>query len=119
MKRAVGWGQQWTKVFSTWRPQRIREKDEGRWTGRPSELLSAEADRSPNIWTTDPQENKCRQKRPDPEALRELPPITAEDVLQASKTFSRDAASTYDGFHPKHFSLLPLTQRELVARCRG
>ena len=80
--------------------------NEGKWSDRPFDLLQAEAERLASIWEPSPKERADIIRRPRPEALAELEPIAAAQRLHASRRFSRDAASTYDGFHPRHYFML-------------
>jgi hypothetical protein len=44
-----------------------------------------------------------------------MPAITVDDLKRAVKTFPRRTAQTWDGFHPRHFSLLSDQQLSIVA----
>eukprot|EP00959_Pyramimonas_sp_CCMP1952_P228672 4780892-Pyramimonas_sp.AAC.1 len=76
MQHGVGWGHGCTKYSSSWKPQQVWEASIGRWSGRPYDLLKAEAERLSDIWETTPKEQKHKHGRPSPEALAELKPIT-------------------------------------------
>ena len=74
-------------------------------------FLHAEAARLAELWRTTP--NSRSPFKPPREEY--LPPLRPEAIRDASMSFSRDTAQTYDGFHPRHFCLLSLDQLEVVA----
>ncbi len=49
-----------------------------------------------------------------PDSHLELTHLQAEQVLAASRSFSRRTAQTWDGFHPRHYALLTMEQAEVI-----
>ena len=105
-----GWAHRWTKLQDVWKPTRARIG--GTYTGKPIDVLKQERERLMGIWG-------CQRRRA---AIFEataadhegLPPLTAEQGLRAACSFPRRTAQTWDGFHPRHFSMLKESQLEIV-----
>ena len=100
----AGPGHRWSKANSEWVPCTTISK-EGKVIADPLHLLAVEARTLHEAWgaSTDPvsqldfiqEEPRPLGQAFDPERLR-----------AASKTFSARTATTFDGIHPRHFSLL-------------
>ena len=71
----------------------------------PIKLVEAERDKFKDLWEA--EESPEGQRRCRPDAFRtdsqEMKRHSASNLRQAAKTFSCTTASTYDGFHPRHF----------------
>ncbi len=95
-----GWAHRWSQVREMWRPPRGTYE----YTGKPIDTLAREANRLADTWGCTEEEQRLYRAKPSD--LEALPRITAEDVRKAALTFPRRTSSTYDGIHPRHFSLL-------------
>eukprot|EP00959_Pyramimonas_sp_CCMP1952_P110207 2305724-Pyramimonas_sp.AAC.1 len=54
---------------------------------------------------------------PDTDDRVALGPITPKRLRPVARSFPRATASTWDGFHPRHFSMLNNEQAEIVCQC--
>eukprot|EP00959_Pyramimonas_sp_CCMP1952_P268563 5615428-Pyramimonas_sp.AAC.1 len=86
-------------MLGAWNPNEVPWK--GTWTGRPSRDLEREADRLGELWDT--TYHRPRYHVPAGPHEPSLPPIKPQHLIDAAKRFSHTTASTWDGFHPKHF----------------
>ena len=106
----AGWVHRWTKGPTAWQPQGVQHQ--GRWTGRPSDLLAAESARLKELWGA--QDEPLPDFLPEPDQ-EELAPIDAKLLKRASRSFPARTAQTWGGFHPRHFAFL--NEEELEAVC--
>ncbi len=67
----------------------------------PEALLTSQRDRFRSLWKPSP-----RQFFYEWNDKSELPRITPEQLRHASRSFKTQTATTYDGFHPRHFACL-------------
>ena len=100
----AGPGHRWSKANSEWVPSTTLSRD-GRVIADPLALLAAEAKTLHSAWGA--SYNPVSQVdfvHLAPRTLGQAFP--AHRIRAASKTFSPRTATTYDGVHPRHFSLL-------------
>ena len=76
-------------------------------------MLEAEQQRLSKFWQADPFEPELLQA---PLQGEDLAGISSEHLREASRCFSSATARTWDGIHPRHFSLLEDTRMEVVCR---
>ena len=81
-------------------------------TGKPPSILEGERDRLADIWGC--QEQPAPWFEAPPDDWREIPAPTVDAFIKAAKTFPTTTASTWDGFHPRHYALLTEPQAQTV-----
>ena len=113
MSKGVGWAHRWSSRLTSWQPTRVWSLEKARWSGRPIDLLEAEQKRLSNLWHAVPQEPVLLQADLRGEDLAAISP---EQLRAASRCFSKATARTWDGLHPRHFSLLEDAHLDLVGR---
>ncbi len=104
----TGWAHRWTSNKEHWKPPRASES----FTGKPQDELDAECTRLSNIWQCESTPHALFE--PPEEAWRELTVPDAESFIKAAKSFPARTAQTWDGFHPRHFSMVTLEQAEAI-----
>ena len=72
---------------------------------RLTRILDAERSKLRNLWQASDERPQVNVHTPWA-GDSPLPPLTPDDLRKASRTFSEQTSSTYDGFHPRHFSLM-------------
>ncbi len=105
-----GWAHKWSNPGETWKP--VKVGPEGTFTGRPRDMLESERTRLATVWG-------CSEKprdwfEADVSSYRALPEITVDEFLRASRSFSAKTSQTWDGFHPRHYSLLTEEQAQVA-----
>ena len=107
----LGWAHRWTAVKDLWRPQKASAALE--FSGKPLDTLTQERDRLALVWgcTTEPHE--LFNAPADQAGL--LSPITTDALSRAARSFPTRTAQSYDGFHPRHFTMLAQEQRAVLA----
>ncbi len=100
---SAGWCHKKSRFQVLWKPSAVLHN--GQWTGRPSALLRAEADRLSRAC-------QAQEEAPDRWHLRaehsrqQLPRVTVDEFRAVLRSFPKRTAQTFDGFHPRHFDLL-------------
>ncbi len=84
-----------------WVPTTAGEESSGTLTGDPAAALEELRQKYIGRWK--PSE---APRFPAHEPVTPLPRISAASVADAGSSFTWDTASTYDGFHPRHFGML-------------
>ncbi len=97
-----GWAHRWTTTKEQWKAVRVPAG--GTFTGRPRDALEAERRRLQEVWRCSEESEPWFQA--DDAAAGALPPLSVQEFLQAARSFPRRTASTWDGFHPRHYGLL-------------
>ena len=97
-----GWAHRWSKHQEHWRPVKVSAN--GHFTGRPRDSLQQEKRRLSEVWrcSEEPQPWFCD----DTGSYNDLPEIEIQEFLKAARSFPRRTASTWDGFHPRHYGML-------------
>ena len=105
---SVGWAHRWTKDAPAWQPTHVQIGSS--WSARPSAMLEGEAARLSRLWQT----SSSLLKPFAPEGPS-LPRLSANDIREASRSFPAKTAQTFDGFHPRHLSLLTDSHLEAIS----
>ena len=105
-----GWAHRWTSQREHWRP--VKAEAQSPFTGRPREALEREQERLSAVWQCTEQPSAWFED--DTASYRALPEIEIGAFLQAARSFPRRTASTWDGFHPRHYGLLTEEQAGVV-----
>ena len=105
-----GWAHKWSTIKEQWKP--LQTTFGSAFTGRPREYLEKERSRLMDVWgCSEEQEDWFQPAGGDYEKLQE---VTIADVRRAVRSFSKKTASTWDGFHPRHYALLGEAQVKTV-----
>ena len=105
-----GWAHKWSTIKEQWKPQRVPAGST--FTGKPRECIEQERTRLRAVWECSERQEEWYQA--DESDFQLLPAITVEGFMRAVRSFSRRTASTWDGFHPRHYCLLGEAQVEVV-----
>ncbi len=105
-----GWAHRWSTIKEQWKPLKVAPG--GAFTGRPLESLQKEHARLTEVWGCSEKQDDWFQA--DAEEYSKLQDLTVAEFQRAARSFSRKAASTWDGFHPRHYCLLGEAQVEVV-----
>ena len=110
-----------------WQPQTVQDPYNLQTTANPVTVIQSERERLAELWHAhrtsanqheDEAEGGTKRRLHDDFFANdpifnaphgggtELPPITVEELREASLSFKRTTASTYDGFHVRHFAML-------------
>lgn len=83
-------------------------KPSGQHSVAPSDILQAEHDRCQGLWVhvANPTEHSPTNLLPPPQQRAALERLTVAEISEAALSHATGTASTYDGFHPRHFALL-------------
>ncbi len=101
-----GWAHKWTTIKEQWQPTTFKKS--GGHGGKPMGILQQETKRLTTVWDSKGTQEELYD--PPQDSWRDLPALSAEDFIRASRTFSPRTAQTWDGFHPRHYGLLSLHQ---------
>ena len=107
---SLGWAHRWSRASPHWRP--FQHHREG-WTGRPTCMLASEVQRLSKLWEAQP--TPLDPWIPDSD-LPAPPPLEPDRFLQVSASFRSNTAQTFDGYHPKHYSLLSPDQALVLCK---
>ena len=82
------------------------EAEGGTLTGDPMALFDAARLKLKGLWNAVEGNEVRTTTMPDMADNVSLPALTGQDLRAAAKLFSPATGSTYDGLHPRHFSLV-------------
>lgn len=96
--------QKYSKLPEACKPSEVTTP-EGVLSCVPIELMEAERDKFKDLWKAEDAPEAQRRCKPDAfrTGSQEMKRHSASNFWEAAKTFSCTTASTYDGFHPRHF----------------
>jgi hypothetical protein len=105
-KANLGWVHRWTALKDLWKPPPY--KGHASFSGSPLETLTRERDRLAQVWGCGEQQHEPYQAPPD--EYDKLQHITPDEAEKAARSFPSRTAQSYDGFHPKHYTMLSREQ---------
>ena len=105
-----GWAHRWTSLKEHWRPVKVLAS--GRLTGRPRYTLQSEKERLTSAGGYSEEQEEWFQAGVS--SYSGLPEVAIEEFLRAARSFPRRTASTWDGFHPRHYCMLTEKQAGVV-----
>ncbi len=100
----------YTKVPEQWTPTTAGEDELDVLTCDPSVLLNDLRNKYIGKWAA-----RDQPRRVEWVTREALPRMTAEEISEASGSFAWRTSATYDGFHPRHWSLLSTGARRATA----
>ncbi len=99
------------KLPQQWVPTTVTHEVTGALTADPLQLLASQRRDYAAQWAA----RDDGQRRWYSETRNALPRLSPSEVRTAAKSVRRDSAQTYDGFHPRHLSLLSDEALEALA----
>jgi hypothetical protein len=99
------------KLPTEWKPTVTLDEGQAVLTADPMKLLAGQRREYARQWRA----RAGGQKRWHSEHRQALCRLQPSEIREASLSAKRDAAQTYDGFHPRHFSLLDDPALEALA----
>ena len=103
-----------SRLPQAWIPKEAMTTD-GILSGDPTALMEGERLKFMGLWLGSEEDRKKMEgvgAWTDGDRLRA---ITSDDIAQASRTFKNGTSSTFDGLHPRHFSMLSPGGRQATA----
>ena len=105
-----GWAHKWASLREHWRP--VKVSVDSAFSGRPRDALTRERERLSAVWRCSEEQQPWFEA--DPDSYSQLPEIEIGAFLKAARSFPRRSASTWDGFHPRHYGMLTEEQAGVV-----
>ncbi len=90
----------YSRLQDAWNPTEVVDS-QGILTADPGAILESQRDAYASKWQAAPRQTRYAWRQREA-----LPRLTPAQLRDSSSSFSRATASTYDGFHPRHFGLL-------------
>jgi hypothetical protein len=113
LQGGAGAAHRYCKGGSDWNPTSATV--EGRYTVAPGNLLLAEQSRCAALWTSQDEHEALADGFVPPEQRSALPRLTVEQLREAGKSTPVKKAVTYDGFHPRHATMLSANGLRVMA----
>ncbi len=109
-KERPGWAHRWTSVRDLWKPPKTGGPIE--FSGQPLETLRQERDRLAQVWGCEDERQPLFEAPED--QFGRLEPISPDVLATAARSFPSRTSQSYDGFHPRHYTMLAAEQREVL-----